>query len=295
MYKNLFYMICLLAFVACQTESGSSDIMGYTYEHVVKTDGKKAQPGEYVIYHYYLKDDQGKVLEASKEKQPSSTFRIPPAEAYPKKAALIELMKVMSVGDSARLHYPIDSLPQGGRERFGDSKSLVYELVIQDVKTEEEYAVIREEMEAEQAKIAEASKGLEVAAAATVQKALEDYKSGALSGQIVNQSGVEVVIHTEGEGDNIQAGDNIRAHYYGVRKSDGEMFDNSFSRGQPFTFKVGQGQVIAGWDQGFQALKKGSKATLFIPYIMAYGEQGRPPMIPEKADLVFYVEVQEVQ
>ncbi|MDX1686117.1 MAG: FKBP-type peptidyl-prolyl cis-trans isomerase [Saprospiraceae bacterium] len=292
MYKNVFYGLCVLLFVACQQEE-EKEIMGYKYEHPVQTDAVKPQPGEYVLYHYYLRDDKGEILEASKTRQPFSTFRIPPADAYPKKAALIELMKIMSVGDSARLYYPIDSLPEGGRDRFGDTKQLVYELVIQDVQNDQEFAATKNEMQQEQSEQAEAAKGQETAAAATVQQALNDYKSGNLGDQLQEINGVEYVIHQEGSGDKVQDGDNITAHYYGVLKEDGSMFDNSFSRGQPFTFKVGQGQVIQGWDQGFKALSPGAKATLFIPYNMAYGEQGRGG-IPAKADLVFYVELLEV-
>lgn len=294
----LKYWICfvgIVALAACQSGSDSSEVMGYKYEHIVETGAQKPQPGEYVIYNYYLKDDKGQLLESSKTRQPSSAFRIPPDEAYPKKAPLIEMMKLMSVGDSARLVYPIDSLPESGRERFGDTKELIYELVIQDVKTSEEYGAIREEQEAAKQAEVEANEGKVIEAGATVQQAIDDYKAGNLGSDLGEMNGVEYVIHSEGEGEKVQDGDNITAHYYGVLKSDGKMFDNSFSRGQPFTFKVGQGQVIQGWDEGFKALKKGSKATLFIPYNMAYGEQGRPPMIPERSDLVFYVEVIDIR
>ncbi len=71
------------------------------------------------------------------------------------------------------------------------------------------------------------------------------------------------------------------------------MFDNSYKRGTPYTFTLGQRGAIDGWDVGFQRIPRGSKATLFIPYQMAYGESGRPPSIPAKSELVFYVELQE--
>ena len=69
------------------------------------------------------------------------------------------------------------------------------------------------------------------------------------------------------------------------------MFDNSFSRGEPFVFPLGAGQVIKGWDEGLALLPKGTKATLFIPYELGYGETGSPPSIPPRSELIFYVEV----
>ena len=70
---------------------------------------------------------------------------------------------------------------------------------------------------------------------------------------------------------------------------DGKQFDSSAKRGEPITFPLGQGRVIPGWDEGVAALKVGGKARLRIPYNLAYGDSGRPPVIPEKADLVFDV------
>ena len=75
---------------------------------------------------------------------------------------------------------------------------------------------------------------------------------------------------------------------------DGKMFDTSFRMGRPYTFTVGRGEVIRGWDLGIPLLKKGGTAALFIPYTLAYGEAGKPPSIPEKSDLMFYVELTDV-
>ena len=72
------------------------------------------------------------------------------------------------------------------------------------------------------------------------------------------------------------------------------MFDNSYERGEPIDFQLGVGSVIPGWDEGFALLKEGTKATLFVPYSLAYGEAGSPPVIPERSDLIFYVELLKV-
>jgi len=79
-------------------------------------------------------------------------------------------------------------------------------------------------------------------------------------------------------------------HYTGWL-SDGTKFDSSVDRGTPITFPYGARQVIPGWDTGFEGMHVGGKRRLYIPYQLAYGESGRPPVIPAKADLIFDIEL----
>lgn len=83
----------------------------------------------------------------------------------------------------------------------------------------------------------------------------------------------------------------VTAHYTGTLKSDGSKFDSSVDRGKPFTFTIGEGQVIKGWDEGFASMKVGEKATLEIQPSYGYGESGSPPKIPGGAVLMFDVEL----
>jgi peptidylprolyl isomerase len=79
-------------------------------------------------------------------------------------------------------------------------------------------------------------------------------------------------------------------HYTGWT-TDGTKFDSSVDRGEPITFPYGARQVIPGWDTGFEDMHVGGKRRLYIPYQLAYGEAGRPPVIPAKADLIFDIEL----
>jgi peptidylprolyl isomerase len=79
-------------------------------------------------------------------------------------------------------------------------------------------------------------------------------------------------------------------HYTGYLL-DGTKFDSSLDRGGPITFPYGAHRVITGWDTGFDGMHVGGKRRLFVPYQLAYGEAGRPPVIPEKAELIFDVEL----
>lgn len=98
-----------------------------------------------------------------------------------------------------------------------------------------------------------------------------------------------------GKGETAKAGDVVKMHYTGTLKEGGTEFDSSRKPGRtPFEVRLGMGQVIKGWDQGIPGMKVGGKRILTIPYPLAYGESGRPPVIPPKATLVFDVELLEI-
>lgn len=116
--------------------------------------------------------------------------------------------------------------------------------------------------------------------------------------QTNNDSFVEELIIEdlqEGDGDVVQVGDTATFHYVGTLKSDDSQFDSSRDRDQPFTTQIGVGQVIKGWDQGIPGMRVGGVRRLTIPYELAYGEQGTGDAIPPRSDLVFEVELLDIE
>ena len=97
----------------------------------------------------------------------------------------------------------------------------------------------------------------------------------------------------EGDGAEAKAGTTISVNYVGSLFKDGSVFDNSYDRGEPISFPLGAGQVIPGWDQGFEGMKVGGRRVLVIPSDLAYGPTGSGPIGPDEA-LVFVVDLVDV-
>jgi peptidylprolyl isomerase len=98
----------------------------------------------------------------------------------------------------------------------------------------------------------------------------------------------------KGKGATAKANDNVTVQYVGVSYSNGQEFDASWDRGEPFEFTLGVGQVIPGWDEGVEGMKEGGRRKLTIPADKAYGPQGSPPAIGPNETLVFVIDLVKV-
>jgi len=107
-------------------------------------------------------------------------------------------------------------------------------------------------------------------------------------------SGLQYTEIVAGTGETPKPGDTVSVHYTGTL-TNGVVFDSSYGRGQPLQFPLGQGRVIAGWDEGIGLMKTGGKARLTIPPALGYGAQGAGGVIPPNATLIFDVELVGIQ
>lgn len=107
------------------------------------------------------------------------------------------------------------------------------------------------------------------------------------------ESGLYYIETEEGTGAQAEAGKKVIVNYEGQLLT-GTVFDSSWDRGSPFEFTLGQGEVIAGWDEGISYMKEGGRAMLIIPSDLAYGAQGSGS-IPPYSTLVFYVQLIDVE
>lgn len=107
-------------------------------------------------------------------------------------------------------------------------------------------------------------------------------------------SGLRYVITEPGTGEPARHGDQVTVLYKGML-IDGKVFNEATNRDQPFTFRLGRGQVIEGWDQGLRFMREGAKMTLIVPYELGYGTRGNPPMVPRQATLIFEIEMLKIE
>jgi len=114
---------------------------------------------------------------------------------------------------------------------------------------------------------------------------------------VASANGLRIVEQKAGTGAEAVKGKSVSVHYTGWLDNNGEKgkkFDSSVDRGQPFTFHLGAGEVISGWDQGVAGMKVGGKRTLIIPPELGYGTRGAGGVIPPNAKLIFDVELLNV-
>ena len=121
-----------------------------------------------------------------------------------------------------------------------------------------------------------------------------DTSTAAENKAIKTASGLQYIDEVEGKGEYPQKGQRVTVHYTGTLEN-GKKFDSSVDRGQPFTFTIGVGQVIKGWDEGVATMKPGGKRKLIIPADLGYGSRGAGSTIPGGATLIFDVELISVQ
>jgi len=274
--------------------TGDSNVVkspgGHEYIIFKKGSGEPSSAGDLLTFDLYQYVDDSLIVSTKKMGRPQQ-FQIPTPDKKLSKEE--DILKTVVVGDSIRISIKLDTMKQRP-PGFDNNEFIHLDFMITEKITEAEFkAKQAEEQAAAEARRA-AGQVREKEVAASIAPTIASYSSGSLADVQTHPTGLKYVIHEQGDGKKPENGQRVDVNYYGAL-TDGTMFDNSFGRGEPFQFQIGAGQVIRGWDVGVPLLNEGGKATLFIPYDMAYGEAGRPPTIPAKAELVFYVELNEVQ
>jgi len=293
--KFLFYALGLLLFVGCSSEGKRLQAEGgYEYQMIRKGDSEPIPMDNYVFFNMDLFYKDSSINKSSDAAQPPVLKITAEKKDYGYFTSLIGLLGKMHVGDSFHFFFPVDSFRQvpPGFETF--TEPVVYRIGIVKVMDEAKFKAFSDSLRVvqEQARQLVSNRLPEIES--LVKGYYDTYKQGGFEAKIqTTPMGTKYVILEEGSGDKPTKGAQVSVSYYGMLDTDGKMFDNSWSRGQPHQFPIGQGQVIQGWDESLALFNKGTKALLFIPAANGYGAQGNPPSIPENADLVFYVELEQ--
>jgi FKBP-type peptidyl-prolyl cis-trans isomerase FkpA len=278
-----------LFLIACQSDKQKTP-SGFDIIFHNRGEGDLIKSGDWVYFDYIVMVNDS-ILDQTQEGQPSQRMQIP--EQFSKGDNvyfLFEAFNMCKMGDSISLFVPVGDLGGPVPENMQATDVIHYVFKITAVKDDAAYQQDLEQERVEFEKQREEAVKMAAGVQQEVEAFLADYKSGANKSSIqATESGLRYVIVKEGNGDKVAAGNSIDAHYYGVLNT-GEMFDNSYMRGTPFNFTIGQGQVIQGWDEGFQLLDVGAKAYLIVPPSLAYGDMDRGT-IPPNSELIFLVEV----
>ncbi len=269
---------------------------GYPVKFHINKKGAVPKTGDYINFRMYIRNDDGIVYSTEKNKTGDETdaFKTAPFVLGTNPAPQMDAMSMMSAGDSLTLYFQIDTMdrkPQG----FENSDMVYYDIALVDVKSPAEHNKLQAEKTRavfeEQKKIREREPTIE----AKMQKIAQQYIDGELDIKIRNgQKGVKYMILEPGKGENIRDANYVSHHFYCLMK-DGTKFGSSYPNGEPYEVLVGERKVVQGWEQGLKNLKEGSKAVLFVPSNLAYGETGLEGKVPPNTELLFYVDVVEVR
>lgn len=267
---------------ACTSKSGSNLVKtekGIEYELVKNANGTKSNIGDFVEINIDAYDTKGELkFSSSKQGQPAIINILednPNAPANP----VLDVIKAMGLGDSIKLV----ATPEMMNNQNG-SDTIIYHIGLKKIYSAEEFKKTQEEQRSK----------IEGRYNDVVSKVNDIYAKLSTdemkSKMITTASGLKYILLEEGAGKLTPKGQSVSVDYHGVLARTGEVFDSSFKKMGPFSFNLGVGQVIKGWDEGIALLKGGSKAFLIVPNNLAYGDRNSG-IIKKGDDLMFYVEV----
>ncbi len=265
---------------------------GLYYMPVEKGSGPKVETGKMLIldYEYFLID--GTKLYSTWDAKKPLEFRFGSKFDTP---GMNEALSMMRVGDRTKLIVPsnIGYGEQGRAQFIPPYSTLVYEVEVLDVISEEDYKKKTQHQEKIRQKQIEVQKELEAKRSqepGIIQKYIQD-------NQITvepNDLGMYYIEEHEGEGDFPQPGDKVKIHYANYTL-DGELLQSTHVANHPFEFTLGRSEVILGWEQAIRLMKEGGKARILLPSRLAYGERGAGKPIPPFTPLIYDIELLEVQ
>lgn len=269
---GLFGLLCL-AMTACNDYKGFKKTESGLYYrfHTQNANGNVPQSGDVVTLFIEVRTDNDSVIQSGREIQ----TMMQPAKF---EGDIYEGLQLMHLGDSATFIIPakayFETYNYGNVPAFVKKKSMLrITACIHNIQTFEEY---------------KAQQVQEVLA--KEKELIQNYLESKNLQVEPTESGLYYIETRAGKGKHPEKGMDCTVHYRGTL-FDGTVFDASYDRNKPFTFTLGKGQVIAGWDEGIALMKKGGKATLLLPSAIAYGERGAGEHIPPFTPLVFEVEL----
>jgi peptidylprolyl isomerase len=256
---GLILSLLIIVLVACGGEKATTTASGLQYIEITEGDGPNPQPGEIVAVHYRGMLEDGTEFDNSYDRGEPITFALGRGRVI---RGWDEGIALLKEGGKAKLIIPPDLAygESGAGDVIPPNSTLIFEVELISISPGAPLAPT----EVEEAQY------------------------------VTMESGLKYADLEVGEGPAPEDGQTVSVHYTGWLE-DGTKFDSSLDRGQPFSFVLGAGRVIRGWDEGVATMKVGGRRQLVIPPDLAYGEAGAGDVIPPNATLIFEVELLEVQ
>ncbi|HOY05331.1 MAG TPA: FKBP-type peptidyl-prolyl cis-trans isomerase [Saprospiraceae bacterium] len=280
LFLSLTILVTLLPTALQSQSTGIVTTHGYRFINHTNKRSKQPQIGESVSARVDVR--AGKTLLSSSRKSASGLYiyDLPDTSTVNHVPPVVEAALLMGLGDSVTIYQKIDDyMKQFIPEESRNEKEIAFQIVLVGIQSVEE-----------KQRAAQAAREQTLLVRKKVEATVQDYTMGRLDSRIIKtKSGLKILVETPGQGLPVVKEEAVQVHYFGFL-TDGTSFDNSFERHEPITFPVGVGQMIPGFDEGVLQLRHGSKAYLFIPPALGYGEE-TPDSIPANAELVFYIEI----
>lgn len=305
-YLRIIALLTLVSVVACESQEKKTP-SGYEYVMLNDAGNEVAADSSFLILNMKFVDQDDSVWRSTAETGVPNVIikqdSVWKANARPLEESLLELGK----DDSIKITLPANELFQNGPLPEGlteESEFTIY-VGVENALDQEQFQTWQQDMMRKQQEKAQADRSEQLEKdKETIQRYLQENNIDAQT----TESGLSYVIKEEGTGQEANPGDSVRVNYAGYVLG-GDYFDTSYeelakekgifnpqrpSYG-PFTFVLGKGNVIRGWDEGIDLLSEGGKATLYIPSSLGYGPRQRGDVIGPNSILVFDVELVEVK
>lgn len=255
---------------------------GYYYIEHQRGTGNIVKPGDLIKAHFFISTVVGDELYSSYDA--GEPLEVEIGRTFDN-VGVTEALQRVRKGTKATIIVPSEIAfgPEGRGDVVPPYTTMVYDIEVMEVISKEEADKQKAEEERLQQQQAEQRKANEKM---NIQNYLKENNLDATP----TASGLYYIEQVKGDGPKPQPGNTVKVHYTGTLLN-GNKFDSSVDRGEPFEFTLGMGQVIRGWDEGIAMMNVGSKGLLIIPSELGYGSRSMGPQLPANSTLVFEVEL----
>jgi len=293
MRLNSIYLLLILLFVvSCSDREVITTESGLKVQMINDVDSEKPEDGQIMTLNMTYRDAEGKEMFNTTDR--GEPVPIQYVDSVWKNSGIFyEAMSLLTIGDSISFSLNAEEFFKNTfkvevPDTIDKDTDISFNIGLVDAMSRNQYAEYRNKLYTERREKVFAEKLVEDGAA--IDQYLEDNDIEAIK----TESGLRYIITEEGDGPKPEEGQTVVVHYNG-ELLDGTKFDSSYDNGKPFSFVLGQGRVIKGWDEGIALLNKGDKATLFVPSPLGYGGRQAGEVIKPYSILKFDVELIDIK